>query len=93
MKALVPKVIFSLENDSYLTDQLKWELLKYEICKTAINFFRKLAQYSCKLQTDWKTKIKNIEQNITNEDRFNKYKTVKDELENLYGNIATGVKI
>ena len=93
MKTLVPKVIFSLENDSYLTDQVKWELLKYEICKTAINFYRKLAQYSCKLQTDWKNKIKNIEQNITNEDRFNKYKTVKDELENLYGNIATGVKV
>ena len=31
MKTLIQKVIFSLENDTYLTDQVKWELLKYEI--------------------------------------------------------------
>ena len=83
MKTLIQKVIFSFENDFYLTDQVKWELLKYEICKFAINFSRKLAQNSCKLQTDLETKIKNLGQNITNQDKFNKYKTAKDELENL----------
>ena len=95
MKNLIQKVIFSLENDTYLTDQVKWELLKYEIRKFAINFSRKLAQNSRKLQTDLDTKIKNLEQNITDEDedKFNEYKTAKDELEGLYDNIATGVKI
>ena len=39
------------------------------------------------------TKIKNLEQNITNKDKFNEYKTPKDELENIYDNIAAGVKI
>ena len=39
------------------------------------------------------TKIKNLEQNINNEDKFNDYKTAKGELENFYDNIATGVKI
>ena len=52
-----------------------------------------IAQNSCKLQTDLVIKIKNLEQNINNEDRFNQYKTAKDELENFYDNIATGVKI
>ena len=93
MKTLIQKVIFSLENDTYLTDQLKCELLKYEICKFAINFSRKLAQNSPKFQTRLESKIKNLEQNITDEDKFNEYKTAKDELENLYDNIATGVKI
>ena len=65
MKTLIQKVIFSLENDTYLTDQVKWELLKYEIRKFAINFSRKLAQNSRKLQTDLETIIKNLEQNIT----------------------------
>ena len=37
--------------------------------------------------------MKKLEQNIINEDKFNKYKTAKDELENFYDNIATGVKI
>ena len=39
------------------------------------------------------TKVKNLEQNITDEHKFNEYKTAKDELEDLYDNIATGVKI
>ena len=86
MKTLIQKVIFSLENDTYLTDQVKWELLKYEIRKFAINFYRKLAQNSRKLQADLETKIKNLEQDITDEDEL-------DELDDLYGNIATGVKI
>ena len=37
------------------------------------------------------TKIKNLEQNITNEDKFKKYKTGKDKIQNSYNNIATGV--
>ena len=71
MKTLIQKVIFGFENDTYLTDQVKWELLKYEIRKFAINFSKKLAQNSRKLQRDLETKIKNLEQNITNEDKFN----------------------
>ena len=82
-----------LENDTYLTNQVKWELWKYEIRKFAINFSKKQAQNSRKLQRDLETKIKNLEQNIINEDKFNEYKTAKDELENFYDNIATGVKI
>ena len=93
MKTLNQKVIFGFENDTYLTDQVKWEFLKYEIRKFAINFSKKLAQNSRKLPRDLKTKIKNLEQNIINEDKFNEYKTAKDELENFYDNIATGVKI
>ena len=38
-------------------------------------------------------KIKNLEQNIINQDKFNEYKTAKDKLETFYDNIATGVKI
>ena len=93
MKTFIQKIIFSFENDTYLTDLVKWELLKYEIRKFAINFSKKLAQNSRKLQRDLETKIKKLEQNIINEDKFNEYKTAKDELENFYNNIATGVKI
>ena len=84
MKALIQKVIFSFQNGTYVTDGRKWELFKYETRKFAINISRKLAQNSCKLQTDLETKIKNLEQNITNEYKLNKYKTAKDELENFY---------
>ena len=93
MKTLIKKVIFSFENDTNLTDQVKWELLKYEIHQFAINISRELAQNSRKLQTALETETKNLEQNITNEDKFNEHKTAKDELEHFNDNIATGVKI
>ena len=93
MKTLIQKVIFGFENDTYLTDQVKWELLKYEIRKSAINFSKKLAQNSRKLQRDLETKIKNLQQNIINEAKFNEYKTANDELQNIYDDIVTGVKI
>ena len=38
------------------------------------------------------TKTKNLEQNTTDEDKFNEYKTTKDESNYLYDNIATGAK-
>ena len=43
IKTIIQNFIFSLENDTFLTDQVKLQLLKYEICKFPINFFRKLA--------------------------------------------------
>ena len=46
-----------------------------------------------KLQRNLKTKIKNLEQHIINEGKFNEYKTVKDELEIFCDNDATGVNI
>ena len=90
---LIQKVIFGFENDTYLTDQVKWELLKYETRKFAINVSKKLAQNSRKLQRDLETKIKNLKQNIINEKIFNEYETAKDELQHFYDNIATGVEI
>ena len=45
-----------------LTDQVNWELFKYEICKFSINFSGKLTQNSRKLKTDLETKIINLEQ-------------------------------
>ena len=38
------------------------------------------------------TKTKNLEENITDGDKFNELKSEKNELESLYDNIATGVK-
>ena len=93
MKTLIQKLIFHFENDIYLTDQAKWEFLKYETRKFRINFSKNLAQNSCKLQRDLETKTKNLEQDIINEDKLNEYKTAKDEFENFYDSVATRVKI
>ena len=93
MKPLIQRVILNFEIDTYLNDQLKWELLKYEIRKFPINFSGKLANTPGTLQTDLGTKIKNLEQNLTKKDKFNEYETAKDELENVFDDIAAGVKI
>ena len=70
MKALIQKVIFSLEKGTYLTDQVKWKLLKYENRKFTVCSARALAQDFRKLQTNLETKIKNLQQNITDQDKF-----------------------
>ena len=82
IKTLIQKVIFGFENDTYLTYQVKWELLKYEIRRFTINLSKELAQNFRKLQRDLETKMKNLE-NIINEDKFNGCKTAKDELESF----------
>ena len=74
MKKFIQKKNFQSWKLHLLYCQAKWELLKYEIRKFAINFSRKPAQNSRKLQTDLETKIKNLEQNITDEDKFKEYK-------------------
>ena len=79
IKTLIQKVIFGFENDTYLTYQVKWELLKYEIRSFTINLSKKLAQNFRKLQRDLGTKMKNLEENVINEDKLNGYKTAKDE--------------
>ena len=75
MKTLIQKVIFGFENDTYLTDQVKWELLKYKIRKFVINFSKELARNFHRLQRNLETKIKNLQHNITNENKFNEYKS------------------
>ena len=66
MKTPIQKVIFGFENDTSLTDQVKWEFLKHEIRKFAVNFSKKLAQNFHKLQRGFETKIKKLEQNMIN---------------------------
>ena len=91
-KTLIQKVIFSLENDTFLSDQVQWELQKYEIRRVGINFSRKIAQNSSKLETDLETECKNLEQDITDKNKCNQHRIVKNELEKLYHYIASGVK-
>ena len=45
MKALIQKVIFGFENVTYLTDQVKWQLLKYEIRMFAIIFLESCTKF------------------------------------------------
>ena len=61
--------------------------------EVAVNFYRKLAQTSPKLKTDFENKVKNLEHHINDEDKFNEYKTAKNESKSLYNNIATGVQV
>ena len=91
-KYYIQKVIFSLENDTYFWSE-KVVVIKLWNLQVCNNFSRKQTQNSHKSQTYLETKIKILERNITDKDKFNEHKITKDELVNLYNNIATGVKI
>ena len=79
---IIPENNKNLENNTYLTDQVRWGLLKYGTCKFVINLSRKLERNSRKSQTYLETKTKNLKQNICDEDKFNEFKTVNNWSQN-----------
>ena len=52
MKQLIENIKQQQLSESKRTDQIKWELLKYETRKFAITFFRKISQNTKKSQCE-----------------------------------------
>ena len=79
---------------SYLNDQDQWEYLKYQIRKFPISFSKKLAKETKQKQLDLEKKIKFLEQNFSDQNNdMEEYNNYKNELDAIYNNIATSVKI
>ena len=79
---------------SYLNDQDQWEYLKYQIRKFSISFSKKIAKETKQKQLDLEKKIKFLEQNFSDQNNdMEEYNNHKNELDTIYNNIATGVKI
>ena len=75
------------------TDQITWELLKYEIRKFAITYSKKISQNTRRSQCELEKKLKELESNLNSEASFNEYTKCKKDLELIYERIAEGVKI
>ena len=92
MKQLIGNIKQQL-SESEQTDQIKWELLKYEILKFVITFSRRTSQNTKKSQCELEKKLKELESNLNSEANFNEYTKCKNDLELIYERIAEGVRI
>ena len=76
-----------------LSNQSKWEFLKYEIRKKCVSFSKLLAQKSREQQADFLCKITKLEQNIDSEKKIEEFDKKRSELEKIYDKIPKGVRI
>ena len=93
MNEHIRKTISNFNNDPNLCDQMKWELLKYEIRSFSINFSKKKGKQSRILQNNLEKKIKSLESNLDNDENFQEYTNAKNELETIYSKISEGIRI
>lgn len=82
-----------LVKENSLSDQKKWEYLKYKVRNFTIAFSKGLAKNSRKLQKEFEQKITTLEQGLSNEKRFDQYMNTKNELLKFYEKNADGVSI
>ena len=91
--------IFIQEHLQYLNsstdfcDQVKWEYLKYEIRAFTINFSKRLSKTKKVEQIKLENEIKNLEQNLNSPEKLQQYDSCKVRLEEIYENIAEGIKV
>ena len=64
--------------------QLKWELLKYEICKFTIDYSKREAKQRGKQQAYLESELKKLENNLESSDNLRKYESLKSDLELTY---------
>ena len=81
-----------LSNDiSNINAQLKWKLLKYEICKFIIDYTKRKAKNRRKQQAYLGSELKKLENNLESSENLRKYESLKNNLQLIYDHIAEGI--
>ena len=93
LKRFIQETNNNLSLDSNIDNQLRWELLKYEIRKFSIKFSKTKAKSERMKRTDLENKLKNMEKDLDTTKTFKLYTKCKEELDAIYQNIAEGIKI
>ena len=84
---------FNTKNDCDFSWQLKWEVLKYKICKFTIHYTKGLVEETKQKFSNLKSELKKLENSLDDANDLGKYKSIKDELDAIYNHIAEGKKI
>ena len=88
----IQKVKEQLNSQTQFWDQAKWEILKYEIRLFTISFSKNVAQLRRKEQSALENRFKKLESNLNCNKILEEYNKCKNKLEELYDNIAEGIK-
>ena len=87
--------IQNIKNDSQFSSdsQIKWEFLKYQIRKFTIKFSKMRAKEERKQREELETTWKLFEKKLSIEENQRLYDKYKRNVEEIYDNIAEGIRI
>ena len=71
----------------------QWEYLKYEMRDFSIGFSKNKAKQKRQKLSILENELKNLEQNLSNEEMLHKYSTYQNEINEIYEDISNGIKI
>ena len=92
-KNQISETILTLDQDKITDKHLRWEFLKYEIRKFAINFSKKLVKEENKDRDFLEKEIKELEKNLNNLQTNEYYLGCKQKLQNIYTKKVNGIRI
>ena len=82
---------FNTKFDFDFRRQLKWELLKYEICKFTIHYTKGPAKERKPKNSNLESELKKLEISLDDANKVGKYNSVKNEFDTIYDHIAEGI--
>ena len=67
--------------------------MKFEIRKLTISYFKIRAKNNRKIKNDLENKLKDLENDLGNHDKLQKYNKIKSEIEDIYEKFVEGAKV
>ena len=86
-------MINELNTNTFLDNQLKWELLKYEIRRFKTSYCKQRNKKDVVERKYPENKFKNLENVLDNYDNLESYHNIKNKIEEIYEKKAEGAKI
>ena len=86
-------MINEINTNTYLDNQLKWELLKYEIRKFTISYCKQRTKKDAAERKYLENKFKNLENVLDNYGNLESYHNIKNKIEEIYEKKAEGARI
>ena len=77
-------MINELNTNASLNNQLKWELLKYEIRRFTISYCKQHTKKDERERKYLENKLKNLENVLDNDDNLESYHNIKSKIEEIY---------
>ena len=86
-------MINELNTNTFLDNQLKWELLKYEIRRFTVSYCKQRNRKDAAKRKYLESKLKNLENVPDNYDNLESYHNIKNKIEEIYEKKAEGARI
>ena len=78
---------------NFFDDQMKWEYMKFEIRKFTISYSKIRSKNNRKIKDELENKLKDLEIDLNNYDKLQKYNKIKSKLEEIFEKFVEGAKV